>query len=507
MQATNTGWWRWWLVVLVAVGGGLMAWSRGQAATGAATAPAGQRAPLLTPTLGPTTTPTQCPQATPEIVRVDPVTSPTAALTQTITVYTGNAVTVTVTINGSDVYSTTGTFDGFANPARITIPLQPNTTHNLLVRSYIRQINQGGCLYGGYSLSTGTDHTGQPLQIVQQSVSTATPTPTPTTTPTGTATPTGTPCPQGTPEPLWVDPVTSPTGALTQTITVYAGNALTVTVTINGADVYTATGSFGASFNPARITIPLQPNGTHNLLVRSYTRQIVQGGCVAGGYVLSTTHDRQGQPLVIVQQSVGNGTPTSTPTARNATATPTPTPSNGTPTTTATAGTVTATPTPTANDGTVTPTPTANDGTVTPTPTASNTTPTATPTMLPCPVPTQEPLWVDPVTSPTNALTQTITVYAGNALTVTVRLSPTEAYSVTGSFDAFANPARITIPLQPNTTYDLLVSAEIRRVVLNGCVYGGYTRSTDRDRQGQPLQIVQQAAPRWRLFLPLALRY
>jgi hypothetical protein len=34
-----------------------------------------------------------------------------------------------------------------------------------------------------------------------------------------------------TPEPLWLDPVTSPTGELDQTIVVYIGNGETVTVT------------------------------------------------------------------------------------------------------------------------------------------------------------------------------------------------------------------------------------------------------------------------------------
>jgi len=50
---------------------------------------------------------------------------------------------------------------------------------------------------------------------------------------------------------------------------------------------------------------------------------------------------------------------------------------------------------------------------------ASSPTP-VTPTPTLCPLATPEPLWVDLVTSPTDQLTQTITVYLGNGEAVTV---------------------------------------------------------------------------------------
>src|SRR5688572_11072923 len=54
---------------------------------------------------------------------------------------------------------------------------------------------------------------------------------------------------------------------------------------------------------------------------------------------------------------------------------------------------------------TLTPSATATEGpSQTPTSTGST----------PCPVPTQEPLWVDPVISPTHITTQIIYVFAGN---------------------------------------------------------------------------------------------
>lgn len=149
----------------------------------------------------------------------------------------------------------------------------------------------------------------------------------PTATPTVTVTPSPTLCPMGTPEPLWVDPVISPTSLLTQTIRVAIGNGEAVTVTTQ-TGVFTTTGTFGA-MHPALVTINLAPNATNDLTVTARVRQIsLPGGCPAGGYTLQTTRDRDGGPLRIVQQSA---TATPTPTA-SLTATPTPTPTaTGTP--------------------------------------------------------------------------------------------------------------------------------------------------------------------------------
>ena len=173
--------------------------------------------------------------------------------------------------------------------------------------------------------------TGAPTTLLAQGDDTATPTASvslsPTTTPTI--------CPMATPEPLWVDPVVSPTDLLTQTIRAAIGNGDAVTVTTQ-TGVYTTTGVFSV-MDPDLVTIDLAPNQTNALTVTAHVRQMPgPGGCPYGGYSLSTITDRNGGPLRIVQQSA---TATATPTP---TATPTDTPtSTATPT-----DTPTATPTP-----------------------------------------------------------------------------------------------------------------------------------------------------------------
>ena len=140
----------------------------------------------------------------------------------------------------------------------------------------------------------------------ETATSTSTATPTMIVIPTETATPTATAsqinCPTASPEPLWVEPVISPTNLLTQTIVVYAGNSERVEVD-TGYDLFTETGSFGGSGNPASIEIELQPGETHTLSVRAWVREIQRGDCVYGGYRLSTRHDRHGNPLEIKQES------------------------------------------------------------------------------------------------------------------------------------------------------------------------------------------------------------
>lgn len=321
----------------------------------------------------PTPTSTLCPIGTPEPLWVDPVVSPTNALTQTIKVIIGNGEAVTVTTRSgthTQVYTTTGTF-GTMTPALITIDLLPDATTTMTVTAYVGiRPGPGGCTYGGYTISTTVDRTGAPLRIVQQS-GTITPTVTPSVTPTL--------CPMPTPEPLWVDPVVSPTGALTQTIRVAIGHGEAVTVEVQAGltapRVYT-TGTFSI-LNPALLTIDLLPNMVHDLWVQA--RVAVQpgpGDCMNGGYTISTITDRNGGLLRIVQQS---GALTVTPTA-TATATLTPTMTataalTATPTLTATlAATVTATPTATATPS-ATPTPTATA--------TSTATPTATATSVP----------------------------------------------------------------------------------------------------------------------------
>lgn len=109
-----------------------------------------------------------------------------------------------------------------------------------------------------------------------------------------------------------------------------------------------------------------------------------------------------------------------------------------------------------------------------------------------CPPPTPEPLWVDPVTSPTDQLTQVITVHVGYGVEVTVA-AESGTFTQTGSFSAYGDPALVEIPLLPDTVHHLKVTATIRSVALTGpdpCTYG-YTLTTSMDRNGVPLVIVQ----------------
>lgn len=144
---------------------------------------------------------------------------------------------------------------------------------------------------------------------------TFTPTHTATASPTRTWSPTVSPtiCPQATPEPLWVEPVTSPTNSLAQIITVRIGNGEAVTITTESG-VFAVQGSFDAYSHPAQVVVDLLPNTTHHLLVQARVRQTWVNGCPYGGYVLSASADRYGGPLVIVQQG-GGSTPTRTPTS------------------------------------------------------------------------------------------------------------------------------------------------------------------------------------------------
>ena len=49
-------------------------------------------------------------------------------------------------------------------------------------------------------------------------------------------------------------------------------------------------------------TIDLLPDTIHDLQVSGRVRQTTGGGCTFGGYVLSTTQDRNGDPLRIDQR-------------------------------------------------------------------------------------------------------------------------------------------------------------------------------------------------------------
>ncbi len=276
-----------------------------------------------------------------------------------------------------------------------------------------------------------TLHVSNSAPVVAQPAADATPTATPTT---------ARWCPTLTPEPFWVDPVTSPTDLLGQTVFVHIGNGEAVTVTAESG-VFTTTGSFNAYGNPAAVAVALLPNTQHHLRASARVRSwYLWEGCTIGGYTLWTTFDRNGRPLVIEQQA----------------------------------------------------------GTLTPTPT-----PTVSPTPTRCPSTTPEPLWVEPVISPTNLLTQTITVRIGNGEAVTVT-TESGVFTATGSFNAYGSPARVTVDLLAGVTHNLEVRARVRKIEQAGCIYGGYTLYTARDRYGQPLVIEQVAGRSY--YLPLALK-
>lgn len=110
-------------------------------------------------------------------------------------------------------------------------------------------------------------------------------------------------CPNpATPEPLWVDPVVSPTNLLTQKISVILGHGREISVTSNAGTV-TQHGEFSLA-QPIVLDVPLAPNASNELLV---TGQVEYApNCF---YTLQTRTDRTGQPLVIVQSGSAPLTP------------------------------------------------------------------------------------------------------------------------------------------------------------------------------------------------------
>jgi hypothetical protein len=122
-----------------------------------------------------------------------------------------------------------------------------------------------------------------------------------------------------------------------------------------------------------------------------------------------------------------------------------------------------------------------------------------------CPVATPEPLWVDPVTSPTDQFTQVITVYLGNGEAVTI-VAESGTFTTAGSFGASSNPALVNVALLSNMIHHLRVFGTVRVVEHNGCFYGGYTLETTKDRFGAALVIEQQSSLTLTTYFPLVLR-
>ncbi len=112
-----------------------------------------------------------------------------------------------------------------------------------------------------------------------------------------------------TPEPLWVNPVTSPTDQLTQDVSVTLGRGREITIASEGGSV-SQKGEFSTNA-PVILRVPLAPNLQNNLIVTGTVEY--SPGCF---YTLQARTDRNGAPLIIVQQETlgAQVIPTFTPT-------------------------------------------------------------------------------------------------------------------------------------------------------------------------------------------------
>jgi hypothetical protein len=127
----------------------------------------------------------------------------------------------------------------------------------------------------------------------------------------------------------------------------------------------------------------------------------------------------------------------------------------------------------------------------------SNATVTATTQLVACsPVPTPETMLVEPVTSPTKLLTQTLQLRLGNGRQVTVTSEAGTTVFTRVFSSTILSP--LTIPLLPNVTHHVMVAGQVEYQA--GCSYV-LTRAVDKN--GAPLTIVQFDG---RIFLPLILR-
>ncbi len=105
-------------------------------------------------------TPYPCPQATAELFYVEPIPAATSDTALTVRVVLGNAEEITI-ITESGVFTSPG--------GDVEITLLPNTVHHLEVIGQVREVQNGNCTYGGYTLHATTDKDGNPLVIEQKS--------------------------------------------------------------------------------------------------------------------------------------------------------------------------------------------------------------------------------------------------------------------------------------------------------------------------------------------------
>ena len=128
----------------------------------------------------------------------------------------------------------------------------------------------------------------------------------------------------------------------------------------------------------------------------------------------------------------------------------------------------------------------------------NGTTATATQRLAACsPVPTPETLAVEPVTSPTTLLAQTLQVRLGNGRRITVTSEAGTTVFARVFSSAFLSP--LPIPLRPNVTHHVIVTGQVEYRA--GCYY---ELSRTADKNGAPLTIIQLGG---RIFLPTILKH
>jgi hypothetical protein len=128
----------------------------------------------------------------------------------------------------------------------------------------------------------------------------------------------------------------------------------------------------------------------------------------------------------------------------------------------------------------------------------SGTTATATQRLVVCsPVPIpKETLTIEPVTSPTTLLTQTLRVRLNNGRRVTVTSEAGMTIFTIMSASTFVSP----IPLLPNVTHHIVVTGQVE--YQPGCYYT--TQSSTVDKNNAPLKIIQLGR---RILLPIILKH
>lgn len=379
------------------------------------------------PTNAPTTTP--CPLATPEGVSINPLESSTTANSATL------LINVTNNLQSVTISSQSGTYTFTQAP--YTIPLLPNTTHNITVTVNIAPVQVGNCIYGDYALDATIDSNYNPLIIVQQTAPTQTIAPSETPVPPASLTPVFTDTPQDSGA---VPPVVEPSATLAATST-FTTEPATATLAIT--ETFTAeppTVEFAVPTSTETVTAePLVPTNTDTATV---------------------------EPLV----------PTNTETATFEPPTVTPEP----PTVTIEPPTATATDTETATPEPPTVTPTDTE-TATPEP------PTATPeppTATACPPQTLDTVNVSAPSSTVDTSAQLI-VSVGNPQEVT-----DVTVSVNGAANSYGANLSPVVPLAAGIN-QVTVTVTFREQNVGGCFYPAYSVAFPN---GQPF-VIEQVQP------------